>query len=188
MNENWWIQCVLIMKETGMETVSRKKWSQPVGTKSGWKAGFGRVYLARWGSTLVWYVFTETYIWLKQPVGTQKGWQPPSEVASHLPVSMILRYRLFMCLLHGSYLIKCELFKVRKILLEYNLDRLQGRINIKKPLVISIIMFHKSITYVLNYLNHKDYKNSNPVSTFCKIYSINPFQNVSASLTDELKQ
>ena len=40
-------------------------------------------------------------IWLKQPVGTKKGWQPPWDVASHLPVSTILRYRLLMCLLHA---------------------------------------------------------------------------------------
>ena len=35
-------------------------------------------------------------------IGTKKGRQPPSEVASHLPVSTILRYRLIMCLLHDS--------------------------------------------------------------------------------------
>ena len=85
-----------------------KKWSQPVGTKSGWRAGVGRGWGRVWtslsykaGEYPCLLKFKIHAMWLKQPVGTKKDWQPPSEVASHLPVSTILRYRLPMCLFHG---------------------------------------------------------------------------------------
>ena len=74
-----------------METVSRgKKWIQPVGTKSGWRAGVGQgldesILQGGGGGGYPCHLkFKVHAMWLKQPVDTKKGWQPPSEVASHL--------------------------------------------------------------------------------------------------------